>query len=364
MSQSGYNRHYDNRRSVKDVLRFIIAILAVLLILAVVFLVVGRQFLVYTDDGVRLELPFFHRSEQPPDSGSTSIKIIEVGPSTSQPAPGPGPEPDPEPEPEFWMRAVSLTLEQLEEGGAQAVLDRGANTVVVDMKREDGVLNYPSQLPLAQGYCAQEDRISPLIQQLHDQNIRVVAQVSCFRDDALGRRWGYAILTNSGYHWRYDEVNLFWTSPTNPEVQEYVAQIVGELAGLGFDEILLQNCGYPTSGELGWIRQGEAYDRSRLSEVIDAFLAQVIAQLEDSETVLSVRITSRVLTGEDNRSGLTAAGLEQAGVGLWLDGDIGQTLELAGQAGISNLEQRLVLGQNVFQEGDVHLSLTSSPENG
>lgn len=362
----GY-RHYDNRRTVKDLLKLIITLLAVLLILAVAGLLWGRQFIIRTEDGIRLDIPFLRQEEpvNPPDS-SPPVNIVVVPSDKSQvtqpdPPPEPDPEPDPEPEPEVWVRAVSMTLSQLERGGVQAVLDQGANTVVLNMKRDDGYLGYVSQLPMAQSLSAGSDRVTPLLEQLHQAGLRAVARVSCFRDNALGLKGDYAILTNSGYLWCYDSLRLYWTSPANVQIQDYLAGVAGELAALGFDEILLDNCGYPTSGNINWIRRGDAYDPANLNAPVDALLEKVGQALEGTGTVLSVRTSAAVLAGTESPwSGQTAAGLEQAGVRLWLTPEEGtDPVELAREAGISEAEKRVVAAAGAFREGERHLSLLS-----
>lgn len=60
----------------RDVLKLTVALLVVLLVLAVVALTVGQRYIVYTDDGVRLELPFFHR-EEPAEDGSITLDVIQ-----------------------------------------------------------------------------------------------------------------------------------------------------------------------------------------------------------------------------------------------------------------------------------------------
>ena len=350
---------YRGRTAARSVFRGILWVLIVVLVLAVVGLTVGQRYLVYTDNGVRLELPFFHREETPPADHSVPVDLVELpGKDQPDPQPDPLPQPDPQPQP-YVMRAVSMSMEELLSGSTAAVKALQANTVVLDMKGEDGALGYVSRLPLGQDVDAAQDRVSGLLAQLHQEDLRVVARVSCFRDHALGSSEQYALLTNSGYRWRYDDVGLYWTNPTHGTVRDYVAGVVGELAQLGFDEILLDNCTYPTQGELGWIRPGADYDRARLSEYIDDVLFRAQQAVEGTQAILSVRTTVPVLDGSDTRSGQSAQTLSRLSGRIWIeDSEETDLTSLLTQAGING--ERVVTLTGAFGQEDGHQCLSCS----
>ena len=58
-------------------------VLALMLVLA--GLLIGQRYLVYTDDGVRLELPFFRREQTPPDT-SIPVNVVQI-PGKPKPEP-------------------------------------------------------------------------------------------------------------------------------------------------------------------------------------------------------------------------------------------------------------------------------------
>ena len=173
-----------------------------------------------------------------------------------------------------------------------------------------------------------------------------MARVSCFKDDKLSDAdRSLNITTNSGYRWT-DPEGLKWSSPTSQTVRQYVAGVCAELAALGFDEILLDNAGYPTQGNLGYIKPGAAYDRAQFSTVIGEFYKEVEEALSDyPEVRLSVATDRDTLEkGKDERSGQTVAALAQSADRLWVRG-IG--------AGWAQCVERLeTVG---FEEPEVHL---------
>ena len=103
-------------------------------------------------------------------------------------------------------------------------------------------------------------------------------------------------------------------SPSLDEARQYVADVCRELAALGFDEILLDNSGFPTGDKVGSIVQGTAYDPDTFSAVITGFYDQVRAELADYPDVkLSIMGTEpAVADGADASSGQTLAALAQA----------------------------------------------------
>ena len=64
-----------------------------------------------------------------------------------------------------------------------------------------------------------------------------MARVSCFRDNTVPRTHPERALRNTICYWRDDGYR--WFSPVYPEVRSYLTGLCLELAGLGFDEILL-----------------------------------------------------------------------------------------------------------------------------
>ncbi len=73
-------------------LKLVVALLVVLLVLAVVALSVGQRYIVYTDEGVRLEIPFFRREVPPEAEGSISLDIIQKLPHEQEGRPPDGEE--------------------------------------------------------------------------------------------------------------------------------------------------------------------------------------------------------------------------------------------------------------------------------
>ena len=318
---------YRGRRTGRDVLKYVILGLLVVIGVLAGILLLGR------------EKPV---EELPPEVQQEQQEQLPEGEQTEpQPTPAPQPEPEPEPEPEpFVMQAVGVEVAQVLDGSWKRVVEeQGANTVVVNMKPDDGIIVWDTV------ESAPNAELEKALAGMREE-VGLVARISCFRDEQLANTYEYCIHSNSGYRWK-DFGGIHWVSPAHPEVQDYMIDRAVELAGMGFHEILLDNCGYPQngSGEMGWIKRGEVYDLEHLDLVIGSFLEKLARAVKPYEVTVSVRTNPVVVQTEmGDRTGLTGVVLEQYAGRIWMS-EIGNTAPLAEiltQAGVNVVEHRLV----------------------
>lgn len=199
------------------------------------------------------------------------------------------------------FQGVFLSLDQLAD--AQTLAD-GYDGVILPMKTADGALGYVSALPLAADAGASSgdpDRNEVLCALNDTPGLYTVAQVSCLRDSALVREEpGLSLHRVSGSPW-LDESRQGWLDPAQPQVQSYLIGLCRELAQLGFDEILLTDCGFPTQGDLDSLRAVEEKE-----ETLETFCRQLQGALADTPVTLSV-MGQRDSVTADPVSGQTTA---------------------------------------------------------
>lgn len=337
MRANGYGS-YRGRNRGRTALKVLIVILLIVLILVLVGGFLLEPYLVYTADGVRVELPFGQKDEGTADAApSSTLPVIVVTPS-------------PTPEPQTF-RAVTLPLTALTDGTAAAQAEAaGADAVIFDMKADDGTLAYVSNLEEAMtaGASASDPGLNDAIRTLTAGDLHVVARVSCFRDNTVPYYDNTTALRTAIGNWR-DAENTRWLSPARASARSYVAGVCRELAGLGFDEILLDHPAFPTEadGTLSNLTVGEAYPADSLAEQVDLFYSEVRSALADyPATMLSIVSTPEVLSGSDSQSGQTAAQLAEYADRIWVQAD--EVQAAAGAAaltasGMENAEDRMVL---------------------
>ena len=199
------------------------------------------------------------------------------------------------------FQGVFLSLDQLAD--AQTLAD-GYDGVILPMKTADGALGYVSALPLAAdaGASSGDPDRNEALRALNDTpGLYTVAQVSCLRDSALVREEpGLSLHRVSGSPW-LDESRQGWLDPAQPQVQSYLLGLCRELAQLGFDEILLTDCGFPTQGDLDSLRAVEEKE-----ETLETFCRQLQGALADTPVTLSV-MGQRDSVTADPVSGQTTA---------------------------------------------------------
>lgn len=199
------------------------------------------------------------------------------------PTTGPAEISVPDPAPDGPFQAVFLPLEALD--SAQTIA-AGYDGVVLPMKTGDGALGYVSSLPLAAdtGASSGDPDRNQALRALNDTpGLYTVAQVSCLRDGALTRADpALALHRVSGSPW-LDRGGQGWLDPTQAQVQNYLTGVCQELARLGFDEILLTDCAFPTQGDLDSLGT-----IPRREEVLETFCRQLQGALADYDVTLSV----------------------------------------------------------------------------
>lgn len=341
---------YRGRRTINDILKLIAIVLAILVVLVLAGVFYFQKYLVYTDDGVRLDLPpflqMFRQGEEEPDG---SVSIPEPGSLSiiEQPPAGSHSEPDQSQVKPAGV-ALQLTVEEAADGSAAARLEQaGAGVLVLEMKDRMGKLSWQSGQQVA-GWSEVNGRqeLGDALKGWNEGEVYTVARVHCFLDDTVPYYNNNLALRWAGQDWNWrDEEGLRWTSPGKAEARAYNAALCGELAAMGFDEIVLEEFYFPIQGNLDTIRRGESYDPSRFTAQLEDFLTQVRQAVEPYGTKISLRVGRDTLAGAESASGVTSQLLEKYAGRIWVedDGLSPAPLDLLEQAGITGGEERLAL---------------------
>ena len=334
-------QEYRGRGGGRSVLVFIIALLAVLLIAGVVFMVVMGDYIENTPDGMVIHWPWLEPGTSAPPVFSDPV-VVETTDVvvTVEPAPGSAHTP------KSILAAVTVTADQLRDGtAAQAVADAGGSALVVEMKAGNGMLAWQSQTELAASLYvnAADNGVADAIRELaRDGELYLVARVHCFRDPVLTNAWISPLMTREGRIW-YDLDGISWSSPANQETADYLSALCLELADMGFDEILLDDAGYPCLGEVDALATDDNRPEDRTVPVA-AFLQRLDGELEEKGVYLSVYAYEDLTAEGEVYSGLTAAVLAQSAGRVWLDGAVDREHyeSVLSAAGLENLNARVV----------------------
>jgi len=307
----GY-RSYRGRRRKSKAFPVIMAVFILLLSLALLYLGLNDA-IVFSSEGILIHNPFAKKEPEPSPSPSPTSKpdlVIE------SPTPEKTPEPSPTPTPKqsFSLNAAYLPdiSDPVATAGIIQLADKGViNSVIIDMKHDDGTLGYISanQYAVQAGANVAEHDAREIVEQFRDAGLYLVARISAFKDNLVPRKvQSTSVKVQSGVIW-LDRDYHGWMNPYLQEAQDYVSDIAVELADMGFDEILLENCCFPTIGRPQLIAYGE-YEAVSKTETISNFAQDLVQRLAGKNVLLSISLSSStILEGTDEALGHDATSL-------------------------------------------------------
>lgn len=129
----------------------------------------------------------------------------------------------------------------------------GINLAVLDLKGEDGILNYSSKVDAAvknQLVAANAPDASLAAAKLKDAGITPAARICCFMDPAapvVMRNMAVLYAANHSYRW-IDASNNSWLNPYNSDAQQYIIDIAKDAVADGFKYIVLDDVIFPSTG--------------------------------------------------------------------------------------------------------------------
>ena len=298
---------YKGRRKRRNYAMIPFIVLLLLFSLAMVLFYGMQKYAVITDDGVSVELPILKDPNATTvDSQGREIKnfervqaeiVFDEPDYTNVKA---DPEPDAPPVRAIFIPAENISHDKLLEYAARLV---SGNALLLEMKPRSGEMLWESHSQMAMAYSLsmpteRTAQMPELIQMLKDEDIYLVAQISCCIDETLpSRTTAYCVQTETGLIYR-DEKGT-WLDAYNLDMRTWIAEMVEELYALGFDEVVLADLAHPTLPEENppVLRYTREMSTARSTDLAACGLAAGVAkQLADREDgVLSIYCDS--LTG-------------------------------------------------------------------
>jgi hypothetical protein len=128
----------------------------------------------------------------------------------------------------------------------QLIKEHRINAIELDIKDEDGIINYDSQIPLAKAAKATFSyyKLPAVTQQLHKLGVRVIGRVVAFNDPQLAayaeahHKGSWFIQNPDGSKYLYGYNKHGFTNFANPDVRKYNQDIAVEAIQGGFDDVV------------------------------------------------------------------------------------------------------------------------------
>ncbi|MCC7522675.1 hypothetical protein IT407_02660 [Candidatus Uhrbacteria bacterium] len=140
------------------------------------------------------------------------------------------------------------------------MLETGINTIVIDIKMDNGEVVMPPQ---------------KILDELGQKNIYRIARLPVMRDSVFARAHpDHAIKTTAGNLWM-DKTGAHWLDPSKKEVADAALDLAREAYAMGFDEIQFDYIRYASDGALSAIAKTEAEKTKKKSEIMREFFQYV-----------------------------------------------------------------------------------------
>ena len=172
------------------------------------------------------------------------------------------------------------------------------NAVIFDFKEDNGYLTVRVQSELLKEKGKMDPRITDinlLLTKLKERNVYCIARIPCFRDFATGEKTPeFALYKKDGTRYKDNEGN-YWLNPFNTELWEYLVEIGREAARMGFDEINLDYCRFPTN-KIAEADFGQELTSENKEATITGFVRYACEQLKPMGVFVSADVFGVVLS--------------------------------------------------------------------
>lgn len=175
------------------------------------------------------------------------------------------------------------------------------NSMVIDVKDEQGYLSYKSNVKFAYTIGANREKIKnikALLKRLDEKGIYKIARIVVFKDPLLARKRPDLALPI----WNTDENLVYcsskWVDPSEKKVWEYNVKLAREAIELGFDEVQFDYIRYPALANSPF--EAVIKDSATKSLIINSFAAFLKRELKDLKAPISVDVFGLTTAVDDD----------------------------------------------------------------
>ena len=201
----------------------------------------------------------------------------------------------------------------------QLVEETELNTVVIDVKNDDGYVTYAMSSETVEALGARVKYVKDmpaLIERLHEKDIYVIARIVAFRDPHLAEvkpEWSVHRTNGTIY---YDNSGLAWVNPYKREVWDYLLEVAECAVADGFDEIQFDYVRFSTEIKSGEVDYGEDSATVSKTEIITEFTQYAHDRLSPLGVPVSADVFGTII---DNSYDSSIVGQDYAAIGSNLD---------------------------------------------
>lgn len=288
-------------------------ILAVLLVFLILLFYGLQKYIVVTNEGIHLEIPFLTGSSgmtiseedgsvtKVYDEVTAELVVGETDYSTVRATAGGDLS---------AIKAVYVPFDDISESKLNEYADglEAGNALVLELKDTSGSLawNSSTELAVAYGMNGTTD-LESIVSSLKERNIYLVASIACCVDEMLADRYPATALTDEKGVPYTDDAGS-WLNPYSSELRSYIASLCKELSEMGFDEIMLTYLRHPVSEDVTFAYTGSSVANPTPLTAVSGFALDVTRSLGSCSAKISVQCNSSTAldAGEDEVNGQNA----------------------------------------------------------
>lgn len=250
---------------------FLIPTLAVLCVIAAVALYIINENMTFTKDGK--EFSIGNREEE--------VENVDANLIIEEPVETPAEEIEPpeasKPSESTFVKGKLIPIGAVKSpehfSEALAAIPEGINTVILEVKAEDGTLAFvsDSQIAVTAEVSGENGALQSAVTKARTAGYKVAFLMSCFKDNEAARKnQQYAIRLENKTLW-LDWYSVRWLSAYSSGAQEYLVDCIEKLKAFSPDEIILSNVSFPAVGKCNLIGYDETLGTKR--EMLQSFIA-------------------------------------------------------------------------------------------
>ncbi len=175
------------------------------------------------------------------------------------------------------------------------------NTIVMDIKNDEGRIVYDMQIPIVQelgsGISYVRD-MEELIRRCKEKNIYLIARIVAFKDPFLAEvRPQWCIHNADGSLFR-DKGGLAWLNPYEREVWDYLLAVSGEILRMGFDEVQFDYVRFSTDSGMEQADLGEEAKEKDRQQIITEFVKYISEDIHKAGGIVSADVYGMVIDSQ------------------------------------------------------------------
>ncbi len=178
------------------------------------------------------------------------------------------------------------------------------NTIVMDIKNDEGRVVYKMQIPEVEetgaGIRYVQD-MEALVKKCKEKDIYLIARIVAFKDPLLSEvKPEWCIRNEDGSIFK-DKDGLSWLDPYNREVWDYLVAIATEALRIGFDEVQFDYTRFSTDSGMENVKFPKEADGTDRRQIITEFVQYASEKIHEAGGAVSVDVYGMVIDSETDQ---------------------------------------------------------------